>query len=78
MSQIFSAHRRKGTFNEIGINSKILKGQTEIVKTEVKQDHDQQNETKDKNKIRTSTLKTKAGVTRSKQKSGCVQLLLKG
>ena len=45
-------------------NSKIPKGQTEIVKAEDRQDHGQQNETKDKHRTHNTTLKTKAGVTR--------------
>ena len=43
-------------------NSKIPKGQTEIVKSEDRQDHGQQNETKDKHRAHNTTLKTKAGV----------------
>ena len=49
-------------------NSKILKEQTEIVKSEDRQDHGQQNETNDKHRTHNSTLKTKAGVTRTLQK----------
>ena len=45
-------------------DSKIPKGQTKIFQINDRQDHDQQNETKDKHK----TLKTKAGVTRNLQK----------
>ena len=44
-------------------NSKISKGQTEIVKSEDRQDHDKQNDTKDKHRTHNTTLKTKAGVT---------------
>ena len=44
-------------------NSKIPKGQTEIVKSEDRQDHGQQNETKEKHRAHNTTLKTKAGVT---------------
>ena len=51
-------------------NSKIPKGQTEIVKSEDSQDHGQQNETKDKLRTHNTTLKTKAGVTRNLQKPG--------
>ena len=51
-------------------NSKILKGQTEIVKSEYTQDHGQQIETKDKRRTHNSTLKTKAGVTPTLQKPG--------
>ena len=40
-------------------NSKIPKGQTEIVKSEDRQDHGQQNETKDKHRKHNTTLKTK-------------------
>ena len=48
-------------------NSKIPKGQTKILKSE---DHGQQNETKDKHRTHNTSLKTKAGVTRTLQKSG--------
>ena len=41
-------------------NSKIPKGQKEIVKSEDRQDHGQQNETKDKHRTHNTTLKTKA------------------
>ena len=51
-------------------NSKIPKGQTEIVNSVNRQDHGQQNETKDKHKTHNTTLKTKAGVTRTLQKPG--------
>ena len=54
------------------------KGQTEIVKSEDIRDHGQQNETKDKHRAHNTTLKTKAGVTRTLQKSGCVQKLREG
>ena len=60
-------------------NSKIPKGQTEIVKSEDRQDHGQQNETKDKHRKHNNTLKTKAGVTRTRVSSGAPegwQLLL--
>ena len=43
-------------------NSKIPKKQTEIVKSEDKQDHGQQNETKDKHTTHNTTLKTNAVV----------------
>ena len=49
-------------------NSKIPKGQTEIVKSEDRQDHGQQNETKDKHRTHNTTLETKAGVTQTLQK----------
>ena len=49
-------------------NSKIPKGQTEIVKSEDRQDHGQHNETKDKHRTHNTTLKTKVGVTRTLQK----------
>ena len=55
---------------EVKRNSKIPKGQTEIAKSEDRQDHGQQNETKDKYKTYNTTLKTKAGITRSLQNSG--------
>ena len=42
-------------------NSKIPKGQTEIVKSEDRQAHGQQNETKDKHRTHKATPKTKAG-----------------
>ena len=48
----------------------IPNGQTEIVKSEDRQDHSQQNETKDKHRKHNTTLKTKAGVTRTLQKPG--------
>ena len=51
-------------------NSEILKGQTEIVKSEDRQDHGQQNKTKDKHRTYNITLKTKAGITRTLQKPG--------
>ena len=41
-----------------------------IVKSEDRQDHGQQNETKDKHRTHNTTLKTKAGVTRTLQKPG--------
>ena len=44
-------------------NSKILKGQTEIVQSVDRQDHGQQNKKKDKHRTHDTTLKTKAGVT---------------
>ena len=47
-----------------------MKGQTEIVKSEDRQDLGQQNETKDKNRTHNTTLKPKAGVTQTLQKSG--------
>ena len=59
-------------------NSKIPKGQIEIVKSEDRQDHGQQNETKDKYRTHNTTLKTKAGITRTLQKPGWVQVLRKG
>ena len=49
-------------------NSKIPKGQTEIVKSEDREDHGQQNETKEKHRTHNTTLKTKAGITRTLQK----------
>ena len=51
-------------------NSKIPKGQTEIVRSEDRQDHGQQNETKDKHRTHNTTLKTKDGVTRTLPKPG--------
>ena len=50
--------------------SKIPKLQTEIVKSRDRQDHVKQNETKDKHVTHNTTLKTKAGVTRTLQKPG--------
>ena len=44
--------------------------ETEIVQSEDKQDHGQQNKTKDKHRTHNTTLKTKAGVTRTLQKPG--------
>ena len=46
-------------------NSKIPKGRIEIVKSEDRQDHGQQNKTKDKHRTHDITLKTEAGVTRT-------------
>ena len=46
----------------------IPKVQIEIVKSENRQDHGQQNETKDKHRTQNTTLKTKARVTRTLQK----------
>ena len=51
-------------------NLKIPKGQTEIVKSEDGRDQGKQNGTKDKNRTLNTTLKTKAGVTRTLQKPG--------
>ena len=48
----------------------IAKGQTEIIKSEDRQDHGQQNETKDKQRTHNTTLKYKAGVTRTLQNQG--------
>ena len=45
-------------------NSKIPKGQTEIVNSEIRQDHGQQNETKDKHRTHNTTLKTNGFLTR--------------
>ena len=50
-------------------------GQTEIVKSEDRQDHGQQNETKEKHRTHNNILKTKARVTRTLQKPGWVQVL---
>ena len=50
-------------------NSKIPKGQTEIVKSEDRQEYVQQNETKDKHRSHNITLKTKVRVTRTLQKT---------
>ena len=44
-------------FNIFIRNTKIPKGQTEIVKSEDRQDHGQQNETKDKHRTHNTTLK---------------------
>ena len=44
-------------------NSKIPNGQKEIVKSEDRQDHGQQNETIDKHRTHNATLKTNAAVT---------------
>ena len=59
-------------------NLKTPKGHTEIVKSEDRQDHGQQNETKDKYRTHNTTLKTKARVTRILQKLGSVQVLRTG
>ena len=58
--------------------TKIPKGQTEIDKSEDRQDRGQQNKTKDKHKTHDTTLKTKAGVARTLQKPGWIQVLRKG
>ena len=50
-------------------NSKIPKRQTEIDKSEDRQDHGQQDETKDRHEHNTS-LKTKDRVTQTLQKPG--------
>ena len=52
-------------FNER--NWKIPKGQREILKSKEKQDHSQQNETKDNHRTYNTTLKTKAIATRTLQ-----------
>ena len=52
-------------------NSKIQKGQTEIVKSQDRQDHGRQNETKNKHRTHNTTLETKAEVKRTLQKLGC-------
>ena len=51
-------------------NSITPKGRTEIVKSEDRHDQCQQNETKDKHRTHNTTLKTKAGITRTLQKPG--------
>ena len=51
-------------------NSKKSKGQTEIVKSEDRQDHGQQNETKEKHRTHNTSLKNKDGLTRNLQKPG--------
>ena len=56
---------------------KIPKWQIEIFYSENWQDHDQQNETKNKHRTDNTTLKTKAGITRTLQKPGWVQVLRK-
>ena len=48
----------------------IQKGQKEIVKSKDRQAHDQQNEMKDIHRTHSTTLKTKAGETRTLQKQG--------
>ena len=50
--------------------SLIPKGQAEIVKSEDRQDHGQQNETKDKHRTHNTTQKTKARETLTLQKPG--------
>ena len=47
--------------------SMIPKGQTEIVKSEERQDHGQQNETKCNHSTHNTTLKTKGRETRNQQ-----------
>ena len=49
-------------------DSKIPKGQTEILNSDSRED--QQNETKDKHTIHNTTLKAKPGVTQILQKPG--------
>ena len=51
-------------------NLKITKVQTKNVKSKDIQDHDQQNEMKDKHRIHNITLKTKAVVTLTLQNPG--------
>ena len=46
-------------------NAKTPTGQTEIDKSEERQDLGQQNETKDKHKTHNTLLKTRPGVTRT-------------
>ena len=53
-------------------NSKIPKGQTEIVQSEDRQDHGQQK--KDKQRTHNTTRKTKARVTRTLQKPGNIEI----
>ena len=48
----------------------VPKGKTGIVKLEDRQDHGQQNETKDKQSTQHYTLKTKVGVSRTLHKPG--------
>ena len=52
-------------------STKIPKGQTEIVKSEDRKDHGQQNEMKYKHRKQNTTLKTKAGVTRTLKNKFC-------
>ena len=58
-------------------NSKIQKEQTEIVKSEDRQDYGRQNLTNVKHRTHDTTLITKARVTRTLQKQGWVQVLRK-
>ena len=58
--------------------SKIPKGQIVIIQSEDRQGHGQQNEMKDKHRAHNITLKIKAGITRTLQKPGRVQVLRKG
>ena len=58
------------------MNSKIPKGQKEIVKSD-RQEHGQQNKTKNKHRTHDTTLKTKAGITRTLQKLGWDRVLWK-
>ena len=51
-------------------NSKILKGQAEIVKSEDRQDHGQQNKTKDKHRTHAITLKLNWSKAQTLQKPG--------
>ena len=51
-------------------NLKIPKGQTDIARSEDRQDHGQENKTKDKHRPHDITVKHKAGVTRTLQKQG--------
>ena len=53
----------------------IPKRQTEIVTSEDRKDHNQQNETKDKQRKHNTTQKTKARLSRTLQKPGRVQVL---
>ena len=47
-----------------------IKGEAEIVKSENRQFRGQQNETKGKHRSHNTTIKTKAGVTRTLQNPG--------
>ena len=51
-------------------NSKIPKGQSEIVISKDRQEHGQRSETKNGQRTHNTTLKTEAGVTRTLQNQG--------
>ena len=63
-------HVPEGIHLPIAEEFEDTKGTDRNRKSEDRQDHGQQNETKDKHRAHNTTLKTKAGVTRTLQKPG--------